>query len=286
MSPDQHGGRDGDGNGRRPVRIAFSVQPQHAGYADIRRAVVAAEELGADVVTVWDHFFPLFGDPAGKHFEAWMLLAGLAEVTSRVELSPLVSPVGYRNPDLLADMARTVDHVSGGRVILGLGAGWSERDYEGYGYGPLPSPAERLDALEAALPRIRRRLDRLNPPPVRRIPLLVGGSGPRRTLRLVARHADLWHGIGTPEELRARMTVLDEWCAAEGRDPAAVERSTVAGAPTSTTTPSVAVSPEVLGPQLVETGFTLLNVRSSGPALDLGSLREWLAFRDSVNRAR
>lgn len=244
---------------------------------------MAAEELGVDLVTVWDHFFPLFGDPDGKHFEAWTLLAGFAEVTSRVELAPLVTPVSYRNPDLLADMARTVDHVSGGRVVLGLGAGWAERDYVEYGYGPLPAAGERLDALEAALPRIRRRLERLNPPPVRRMPLLIGGSGPKRTLRLVARHADIWHGIGPPEELATRTAVLDEWCATEGRDPGEIERSTVAGAPTSTTTPSVAVSPDVLGPQLVASGFTLLNVRSSGPALDLGNLRDWLAFRDSVN---
>jgi probable F420-dependent oxidoreductase len=277
---------DGATVSRRPVRIAFSVQPQHASYSDLRRAVVAAEELGADVVTVWDHFFPLFGDPRGKHFEAWMLLSGLAEVTSRVELTPLVTPVGYRNPDLVADMARTLDHVSGGRMVLGLGAGWAERDYVEYGYGPLPPAGERLDAFEAALPRIRARLERLNPPPVRRIPFLIGGSGPKRTLRQAARHADIWHSIGTPEELRARVTVLEDWCAQEGRDPAAIERSTVAGAPTSTTTPSYPVSPEDLGPHLVEAGFTLLNVRSSGPGFDLGPLREWLAFRDTVNGTR
>ena len=266
----------------RPVRIAFSVQPQHAGYADIRRAVVAAEEAGADVVTNWDHFFPLFGDLDGKHFEAWTMLAAWAEATSRVQLAPLVTPVGYRNPDLLADMARTLDQISGGRLILGLGAGWAERDYLEYGYEFAP-PGRRLDELEQAIGRITARWGRLNPPPVRPIPLLIGGSGERRTLRYAARHADIWHAIGDPETLIRKAAILDQWCAVEGRDPAQIERSTVAGAPTSGGTVSVPVGPEKLGADLLAAGFTLLNVRSSGPDYDLGPLRDWLAWRDDVN---
>jgi probable F420-dependent oxidoreductase len=269
----------------RPVRIAFSVQPQHADYADIRRAVVAAEEAGADMITNWDHFFPLFGDPDGKHFECWTMLAAWAEATSRVELAPLVTPIGYRNPDLLADMARTVDHISGGRLILGLGSGWSDRDYVEYGY-ELGTPKSRLDAFEAGLERIAARLAALNPPPVRGLPILIGGGGEKRTLRYAARYADIWHTINSPAELARKSAVLDEWCSRLGRDPSTIERSTVAGAPTTGGTVSVPVGPDQLGPELLAAGFTLLNVRCTGPDYDLGPLREWLAWRDDVNASR
>jgi probable F420-dependent oxidoreductase len=256
---------------QRPIRIGLQLQPQHADYAAIRRTAAEAEDLGADIVFNWDHFYPLYGEPDGKHYECWTMLGAWAEATSRVEIGALVSCNSYRNPELLADMARTVDHISDGRLILGIGSGWFERDYDEYGY-EFGTAGGRLDDLAEALPRIEKRLGLLNPPPTRDIPMLIGGGGEKKTLKLVARHADIWHTFADFEALERKSAILAQHCADVGRDPAEIERSVGVDR---------RLGPiEETGPRLLDLGVSMFTVGVGGPDYDLSQLREAIEWRN------
>ena len=252
-----------------PIRVGIQIQQQHGAYRQFRRAWQEVDECGADTLWNWDHFFPLDGDLTGTHLDNWTALGAMAEVTERVKIGCLVAATGYRNPNLLADMARTLDHISDGRFILGIGSGWNQRDYEEYGY-EFGTAASRLRDLDRDMPIIRDRLAKLNPPPVQNpLPILIGGGGEKVTLRIVAQHATIWNGQGEPDLLAHKNRVLDEWCAKLGRDPDAIERSA-----------------QIFDHQLDKldeyyaAGITHLIHGARGPNYDLSGLRKLIAWRD------
>ena len=260
------------------IRIAAQLHPQHGAMNRLLAAADDAEALGYDIVYNWDHFFPLYGAPDGEHFEALAVLAAWAARTRAIEIGTLVTCAAYRNADLLADAIRTIDHVSDGRVVLGLGAGWFERDFVAYDY-PFGTIGTRLEHLAETVPRVRSRLVRLQPPPRRAIPIVIGGTGPRRTLRLVAEFADGWHAMfpSTAAELVPSVTALERHCTAVRRNPDEIERG-------------VGVEPDDLdrflreeAEALVDLGFTQFTLGFTGPGWNVEAGRAWLEWRDRCN---
>jgi probable F420-dependent oxidoreductase len=251
------------------IRVGVQLHPQHTTYQAFAESVRAIEDTGVDTIWNWDHFFPLYGDRDGNHFEGWTLLTAMAQLTTRAEIGCLVTCNSYRNPHLLADMARTVDHISGGRLIFGIGAGWFERDYDEYGYEFGTAP-ERLQHLKQSLPIIIERWSKLIPPPVRNpIPILIGGGGEKVTLRLTAQYANLWNGFGPPESFKHKNEVLDNWCRELGRDPAEIERT-------------VSTNPDEQDQwdAFVDAGATHL-ILGLGAPFDLEPVKRLVAWRDA-----
>jgi probable F420-dependent oxidoreductase len=254
----------------RPIKTSVQISPQHGTYQQMRDAWLRADDLGADVVFNWDHFFPLSGDPNGLHFESWTLQAAMGEVIQRAQIGCLVTCNSYRNPNLLADMARTVDHISGGRLVLGIGSGWAERYYFNYGY-EYGTAASRLKDLDRDMPIIVERLGKLNPGPVNgHIPILIGGGGEKVTLRIVAQHADIWHCFGDLETATRKSAILDEWADKVGRNPAEIERSIGLNETTFKQ-----------ADEFVKAGFTHFTTGAGGPAFDLGFFKKMVDWRNS-----
>lgn len=227
-----------------PVRFGVQTPPQHVTYRQIADAWTLAEELGFDSAFTFDHFMPIFSDPAGPCFEGWSLLAALAAQTTRIRVGVLVTGNTYRFPIVVAKMAATIDHVSNGRLILGMGAGWFEQESTAYGmpFYTVGGRARRLDESLQVMKllftqerssfsgRYYRLVDApFEPKTVQRPhpPILIGGVGPKLLQPIVARHADIWNFFADPDvaKTKALCEHFDDVCRQLGRDPATIEKS-------------------------------------------------------------
>ena len=225
------------------VKIGFLLWPQTDSWPAIRDAAVRAEGAGAASLWTWDHLNSIVGPWEGPILEGWSILSGWAQVTSKATLGLMVSANTFRNPGLTAKLATTLDHLSGGRAVLGLGGAWFEREHEAFGIDFGAGFGERLDRLDESAMLLRRLLDGelvthdgpvypmkealVTPRPVQaRLPIMIGGSGPKKTLRTLARYGDQWNTMGSLEKLKESDGILREHCAAIGRDQAEIERTT------------------------------------------------------------
>ena len=224
----------------RNPKFGIQLWPQQTSWPEYRESALAAEAAGWDSIWTWDHLLAIQGPWEQPIFEGWTLLAGVAAITSRVRVGLMVGANTFRNPGLTTKLAATLDHVSEGRAVLGIGGAWFEREHEAFGIDFGTSVGDRLDRLEEAVPLMRRLLDgeRVShegptyrftdalsePRPVQpHLPILIGGSGPKKTMRTVARHADGWNTSGDVETLKSRLDILAEHCADAGRDLSDIE---------------------------------------------------------------
>jgi alkanesulfonate monooxygenase SsuD/methylene tetrahydromethanopterin reductase-like flavin-dependent oxidoreductase (luciferase family) len=225
------------------VRLGINLWSQASDWPSFLEAGQLADRLGYDHLWTWDHVLAIFGDPDQPIFEGYTALAALAQATERIGLGLFVGANTFRNPGLAAKSIVTIDHISGGRAIMGLGGAWFEAEHRAFGLDFGSGFGQRLDWLGEAVPAVRALLDgdevtspaggryafdrlRILPPPVQaRLPIMIGGSGERKTLRIVAQHADMWNAFGTIETLVHKDEVLRAHCADVGRDEATIERS-------------------------------------------------------------
>ena len=225
-----------------PVKFGLQIWSQHTDWPSFRDAALAAERNGWDSVWTWDHLLAIFGPWEQPIFEGWSVLSALGPITTRVRLGLMVGANTFRNPGVTAKLATTLDHVSDGRAVLGIGAAWFEREHDAFGIDFGASPGERIGWLDEAVMLMRRlfdgeRVDHVGPrytmhdalceprPVQARLPILIGGSGRRKTLRTVAERADAWNTSGSLEEVTDALTTLEQHCADVGRDPTTIEKT-------------------------------------------------------------
>jgi len=211
-------------NAMARIKVGVQLCQQHTSYKAYENAWRHADALGVDSIWNWDHFFPVWGDENGAHFECWTTLSALGPQTKHAHIGSLVLCTAYRNASLVSQMAKTLDHITGGRFILGLGAGWFETDFKEYGY-KFGTASERLHDLEQAILMIKERWTKDRPQPINGVvPILVGGGGEKVTLHIAAKHANFWCGFGPSELWERKNTVLNEWCVKVNRNPEQIER--------------------------------------------------------------
>ncbi len=226
----------------KELKVGVLPWGQYTDWPSLQQVGRRADELGYDSLWTWDHLYPIQGDWRGPIFEGYLILAGWACVTSRATVGLMVGANTFRNPALTAKMVTTLDHMSGGRAILGIGGAWFGREHEAYGLDFGSGFGERLDWLDEAVELIQAMLRgeeatargehyhakrvRNDPPPIQaRLPILIGGDGERKTLHTVAKYADAWNTGGDLDFVRHKDEVLRRWCREVGRDEAEIERT-------------------------------------------------------------
>ncbi len=225
----------------RDLKTGILLWSQSATWTEMLDAAKLVDRLGYDHLWTWDHLYAIFGDPYQPIFEGWTALAAWAMATERTRVGLLVGANTFRNPGLVAKTATTLDHISGGRAILGIGGAWMEPEHRAHGIDFGSGFGQRLDWLDESVAAMQQVLAggsvtsapggrygfddlRQAPLPVqRRLPIMIGGSGEKKTLRTVARYADMWNAMGPEELMRHKIDVLHEHCAAVGRDPSEID---------------------------------------------------------------
>lgn len=225
------------------LRFGIHTGQQETSFADLLALWQRAEELGYDWASVFDHFMPIFSNPEGPCYEGLTALSALAMATRKMQCGIIVTGVTYRNPVLLAKSAVTIDHISQGRLELGLGAAWFDHEHEKYGF-EFPKVGVRMDMLEEAMSIVKSLFSSprttfegkhfqvrdavFEPRPLGKIPLWVGGGGEQRTLKIVARHADGWnYFVTSPEDYRHKLSVLEKHCQEAGRSSSAIRKGLI-----------------------------------------------------------
>jgi alkanesulfonate monooxygenase SsuD/methylene tetrahydromethanopterin reductase-like flavin-dependent oxidoreductase (luciferase family) len=241
-----------------PIKLGANCWNQYADWSSFLAAQQRADGLGYDSLWTWDHLYPIVGSHEGPIFECYTAMAAVATMTRRGTIGLMVGANTFRNPALVAKMVTTLDHISGGRAVLGIGAAWFETEHQAFGIPFGGSPGERLRWLGEALPIMRGMLDGTRPSvdagrytvhdvlnlpePPHRIPILIGGSGPKVTLRLTARFADACNIGGSAASVATKDALLRAHCEAEGRDERTIERTVAMGTPLIRDTPDAARS--------------------------------------------